>query len=207
MIYYFLMIYLCFIPFICYWETCLLLELFNIGKADEKLMKYNVTDKRTVLYNALLSTNAYSIFNMVLYHFNILDVSIFRYEYLLYGIILVDTIEYFMHRALHKYIFLYKYHKVHHELNNPYSYGALYNSTIEGIIEVALLLTGFMIFNFSFTEYIIVISLANIATVLDHSSLNHKNKFHYLHHAKFQNYNFQQPFFTYWDRLLGTYKV
>ena len=203
---YFLMIYLCFLPFICYWETCLILELFNIGKADEKLMKYNVTDKRTVLYNALLSTNAYSIFNMVLYHFNILDVSIFRYEYLLYGIILVDTIEYFMHRALHKYSFLYKYHKVHHEVNIPYSYCTLYNSLVEGIIEVALLLTGFMIFNFSFTEYIIVISLANISGVIIHTSLN-MSRYHYLHHAKYQNYNFQQPFFTYWDRLLNTYKV
>ena len=61
--------------------------------------------------------------------------------------------------------------------------------------------------NFSFNEYIIVISLANIATVLDHSYFNYKNYFHYLHHSKYQNYNFQQPFFTYWDRLFRTYKV
>jgi sterol desaturase/sphingolipid hydroxylase (fatty acid hydroxylase superfamily) len=199
------MIYL--IPFILYWGSCLLLNSLNIEVNDNKLVKLNIVDKKTVFFNVLGGTIMHTIINFNLYYFNILDLIKLRYQYILYGIILVDTIEYFMHRALHKYKFLYKFHKVHHELNNPYNFGALYNSTIEGIIEVSLLLSGFILCDFSFNEYIIVISLANIATILDHSYFNYKKYFHYLHHSKYQNYNFQQPFFTYWDKLFKTYKI
>jgi sphinganine C4-monooxygenase len=183
------------------------MNLFNIGTPDEKKLKLNIIDKKTVFYNVLIGTAMHTVINSTLYYFEILDITIFRYYYILCGIILVDTIEYFMHRALHKFKFLYKYHKVHHELNNPYNFGALYNSTVEGIIESVLLLSGFLLCNFSFTEYIIVITLANISTVLDHTSLNIKNSFHYLHHSKYQNNNFQQPFFTYYDRMFNTYKI
>lgn len=198
--------FICSLPFILYWGTCLVLNLFNIGNPDEKHLKLNIVNKQKVFYNVLGGTIMHTIISGNLYYFNILDLIQLRYQYILYGVILVDTIEYFMHRSLHKFKFLYKYHKVHHELNNPYNFGALYNSTVEGILESFLLLSGFILCNFSFYEYIIVISLANIATVIDHTNLNIKNNFHYLHHSKYQNYNFQQPFFTYYDRIFGTYK-
>jgi sphinganine C4-monooxygenase len=199
--------YLCIIPFITYWTTCLILNILDIGTITEKKNNLNVVSKYKVFTNVLNGTLNHYLINLLLYNFEILDIYNFRYMYILYGIILIDTIEYVMHRALHEFNFLYKYHKVHHEINNPYNFGALYNSKNEGIIEASLLLSGFIVFKFSFLEYIIVLSLANFATVLDHTNLNIKKKFHYLHHSKYQNYNYQQPFFTYWDRIFGTYKV
>jgi sphinganine C4-monooxygenase len=199
--------YLCIIPFITYWTTCLILNILDIGTITEKKNNLNVVSKYKVFTNVLNGTLNHYLINLLLYNFEILDINNFRYMYILYGIILIDTIEYVMHRALHEFNFLYKYHKVHHEINNPYNFGALYNSKNEGIIEASLLLSGFILFKFSFLEYIIVLSLANFATVLDHTNLNIKKRFHYLHHSKYQNYNYQQPFFTYWDRIFGTYKV
>lgn len=48
---------------------------------------------------------------------------------------IIDTWEYFLHRAMHMNTFLYKtLHSVHHRLYVPYAYGALYNHPIEGFV-------------------------------------------------------------------------
>lgn len=47
----------------------------------------------------------------------------------------VDTWEYFLHRAMHVNRWLYKqFHSVHHRLYVPYAFGALYNHPVEGLI-------------------------------------------------------------------------
>jgi sphinganine C4-monooxygenase len=47
----------------------------------------------------------------------------------------LDTWQYFWHRAFHLNQFLYKHiHSVHHRLYCPYSFGALYNHLLEGFI-------------------------------------------------------------------------
>ncbi len=195
-------------PFICYWGTCLLLDLFKLGQPDETKLKLNIVSKTHVFINVIASTLSYCFCNMAFVYFELfrLDPNI-RFLYIIYGIILLDTVEYIMHYNLHKYKFLYKFHKVHHEVNISYNYCTLYNSLTESIIETIMVVSSFYFFNFSFLEYIIVFTLGNICGVYQHSDFGNLNKFHYLHHSKYQNYNFQQPFFTYWDRILGTYKV
>ena len=47
----------------------------------------------------------------------------------------LDTWQYFLHRAMHVNKFLYKHlHSVHHRLYVPYAYGALYNHPLEGFL-------------------------------------------------------------------------
>ena len=135
------MIYIIFFPFLCYWGTCFILNKLNI---DENYNKFNIANKNLVFNNVLIGTASHIMINFLLYKIIFFDLNEFRYMYIIYGIILVDTIEYFMHRALHKYKFLYKFHKVHHELINPYNFGALYNSIVEGIIEISLILICFL---------------------------------------------------------------
>jgi sphinganine C4-monooxygenase len=48
---------------------------------------------------------------------------------------IIDTWEYFLHRAMHTNTYLYKtLHSVHHRLYVPYAYGALYNHPLEGFL-------------------------------------------------------------------------
>jgi sterol desaturase/sphingolipid hydroxylase (fatty acid hydroxylase superfamily) len=216
---------LCFIPFICYWGFCGILELFSKKIDKENLTNLNTVDPKKVFIDVLYVTLLATLGNFLLYYFNVFDTGKFRVFYIVLGIWWIDTVEYFVHFTMHRIPWMYKtIHKEHHRLHIPYHYGALYNSSYEAGITGNILVIGFILFKFSFSEFITVTSLANIATILDHIDLHDyiepethrfgflikivsKNNFHYLHHSKYFQYNFQQPFFTYYDRIFGTYKA
>lgn len=204
---------LTFFPFFAYWFACLFCSFFK-DKTSNFLVKNNTLNTipvETVFKNVLAVTASTIIGNVLLLFFKIFPTNIFRWYYLLIGIWWVDTIEYIVHYTMHKIPFLYKhFHKTHHKLHNTYSFGALYNSSFEAGLTSSMMLYGFYFLGISFEEFICVTTLANIATVFDHSEelsfFNYKRKFHSLHHSKYQNANFQQPFFTYYDKIFGTYK-
>lgn len=199
-----------YIPFLAYWLTCAILSLFKIGVVNEEsIILKNSVKRIDVFANVFMVTLSTILGNFLLDFLNIFKPEILRWYYIPIGIWWVDTIEYFVHYIMHKVPFLYKLmHKEHHRLQIPYSYGALYNSSPEAISTSSLMLLGFYYLGFSYKEFIIVTTLANIATVIDHTDIiSYKKRFHYLHHTAYQNCNFQQPFFTYYDRLFGTYKV
>ncbi|KAF8533122.1 fatty acid hydroxylase superfamily-domain-containing protein [Trichophaea hybrida] len=51
------------------------------------------------------------------------------------AIFILDTWQYFMHRAMHESKWLYKtFHSRHHRLYVPYAFGALYNHPLEGLL-------------------------------------------------------------------------
>ena len=206
------------IPFLSYWATCLFCFFFSkhkptiSSKNTESEVHTTLLSPNKVLRNVLSLTLSTIPVNCLIYYFNIISKDDFRWYYLLIGLWWIDTIEYATHYIMHKVPFLYKnFHKEHHRIHIPYSFGALYNSTFEATLTSSMMLYGFYLLGISFPEFIVVTALANIATVLDHSNeltfFNYKHKFHNLHHSKYQNSNFQQPFFTYYDRLFGTYKI
>jgi sterol desaturase/sphingolipid hydroxylase (fatty acid hydroxylase superfamily) len=204
---------LSFIPFLAYWICCGLCSLFKdkSHKSSSKNSIINSVESATVFKNVLLLTASTIPANCLVFYFNIISSPVFRWYYILIGIWWVDTIEYFTHYIMHKVPFLYKnFHKEHHKIHSVYSFGALYNSNFEATVTSSMMLYGFYLLGISFPEFICVTTLANIATVLDHSEeltfFNYKRRFHDLHHSKHQNANFQQPFFTYYDKLFGTYK-
>ncbi|PNW86970.1 hypothetical protein CHLRE_02g103500v5 [Chlamydomonas reinhardtii] len=135
------------------------------------------------------------------------------------GMYIMDTWQYWIHRWVHVNTFLYKHlHSVHHTLNIPYAYGALYNSILEGFLldtlggVVSLYGAGLdcetstALFVFGY-----------IKTVLDHcnyrgpinplhSLFPNSAAYHDVHHdVRGIKMNFSQPFFTHWDWLLGTF--
>lgn len=134
------------------------------------------------------------------------------------AIIIVDTWQYFLHRAMHMNKFLYTWlHSRHHRLYVPYAYGALYNHPIEGFLldtlgtGVAYLVTGMTI-----RQGMLFFTCATIKTVDDHCGYafpwdpvqhitSNNAAYHDVHHQSWGiKTNFSQPFFTFWDRFLGT---
>lgn len=136
----------------------------------------------------------------------------------LIAICIVDTWQYFLHRAMHMNRFLYVWlHSRHHRLYVPYAYGALYNHPIEGFCldtlgtGLAYLATGMTV-----RQGLVFFTCSTIKTVDDHCGyafpwdpLQHVTSnnaaYHDVHHQSWGiKTNFSQPFFTFWDRLLGT---
>jgi sphinganine C4-monooxygenase len=134
------------------------------------------------------------------------------------AILIVDTWQYFLHRAMHMNKFLYTtLHSRHHRLYVPYAYGALYNHPVEGFLldtlgtGIAYLVTGMTV-----RQGLVFFTCATIKTVDDHCGyafpwdpLQHITSnnaaYHDVHHQSWGiKTNFSQPFFTFWDRVLGT---
>ena len=83
---------------------------------------------------------------------------------------IIDTWEYFLHRAMHMNTYLYKtFHSVHHRLYVPYAYGALYNHPLEGFVldsvgaAIAELIAGM-----STREATFLFVVSTLKTVDDH---------------------------------------
>ncbi|CAI7638492.1 unnamed protein product [Penicillium manginii] len=136
----------------------------------------------------------------------------------LIAISIVDTWQYFLHRAMHLNRWLYvTFHSRHHRLYVPYAFGALYNHPVEGFLldtagtGIAFLLTGM-----TNRQAMWFFTCSTIKTVDDHCGyafpwdpLQHFTSnnaaYHDIHHQSWGiKSNFSQPFFIFWDRLLNT---
>jgi sphinganine C4-monooxygenase len=134
------------------------------------------------------------------------------------AILIVDTWQYFLHRAMHMNKWLYTtLHSRHHRLYVPYAFGALYNHPLEGFLLDTLgtgisYLATFM----TVRQGLWFFTCTTIKTVDDHCGyafpwdpLQHITSnnaaYHDVHHQSWGiKTNFSQPFFTFWDRLLNT---
>jgi sphinganine C4-monooxygenase len=198
------------LPIIIYWSFCLFIYLFGLDNDTEinNISKSHVIKQVLSLHFLQIITQIINLYiNINNSYQTVSDIYTFRFLYIIFGIFLIDTIQYFIHRIQHiKFIYI-RTHKKHHELIIPWSFGAVYNSIGESIIVGLIILLFFQkIFDFSLLEFNIVNTLAYIATILQHTSLNiSHSKYHLIHHKLNYKYNFQQPFFSYWDRLFGTY--
>ena len=124
-----------------------------------------------------------------------------------------------MHIYLHHNKFLYKHiHSQHHRLVVPYSYGAMYNHPVEGLlIDTVGSALSFLVSGMMPRASIFFLSFTRIKTVDDHCDLwlagnlfhmffKNNSAYHDVHHQLYGGkYNFSQPFFVFRDRILGTY--
>ncbi|KAF2678025.1 sphinganine hydroxylase-like protein Sur2 [Lentithecium fluviatile CBS 122367] len=134
------------------------------------------------------------------------------------GVLIIDTWEYALHRAMHMNKWLYAtFHSRHHRLYVPYAYGALYNHPFEGFLldtlgaGLAYLITGMTL-----RQSLFFFTGSTIKTVLDHSGYEfpwdplhfifpNNAAYHDIHHQSWGiKTNFSQPFFIFWDRIGGT---
>ncbi|KAF8378436.1 hypothetical protein HHK36_029775 [Tetracentron sinense] len=137
----------------------------------------------------------------------------------LIAMLVIDTWQYFMHRYMHHNKFLYRHiHSLHHRLVVPYAFGALYNHPVEGLLGDTIGgALSFLLSGMSPRTSIFLFSFATIKTVDDHCGLwlpgnlfhlffRNNTAYHDVHHQLYgSKYNFSQPFFVMWDRILGTY--
>lgn len=136
----------------------------------------------------------------------------------IFAICIVDTWQYFLHRAMHMNKYLYTtFHSRHHRLYVPYAYGALYNHPFEGFL-LDTLGTGlaYLLSGMSVRQSMWFFTMSTIKTVDDHCGykfpldpLQHLTSnnaaYHDVHHQSWGiKTNFSQPFFTFWDGILGT---
>ncbi|KAI1417650.1 fatty acid hydroxylase superfamily-domain-containing protein [Hypoxylon sp. FL1857] len=130
----------------------------------------------------------------------------------------LDTWQYFLHRLMHQNKWLYTtFHSRHHRLYVPYAYGALYNHPFEGfLLDTAGAGLAYKLAFMTPRQGIVFWVMSSIKTVDDHCGyalpwdpLQHITSnnaaYHDIHHQSWGiKTNFAQPFFTFWDRLLGT---
>jgi sphinganine C4-monooxygenase len=160
-------------------------------------------------------------------------VPIFQY---FIAMLVFDACQYFAHRLFHTNKWLYgefriRYyhfeplltdylvhvHSVHHKLNVPYAFGALYNHPLEGfVLDVFSLVLASKISGLDTIQQTIFFSLSNVKIVDDHCGYafpwdplqlitGNNNAYHDIHHQDWGiKSNFSQPWLMYWDRLLGT---
>jgi len=109
------------------------------------------------------------------------------------------------------------FHSRHHRLYVPYAFGALYNHPFEGfLLDTAGSGLAFLITGMTSRQGMLFFTCTTIKTVDDHCGyafpwdpLQHITSnnaaYHDIHHQSWGiKSNFSQPFFTFWDRVLGT---
>ncbi|XVF03351.1 hypothetical protein REPUB_Repub04eG0253500 [Reevesia pubescens] len=135
------------------------------------------------------------------------------------AMLVMDTYHYFFHRFILHNKFLYRYiHSHHHRLVVPYPFGAIYSHPLEAFLtdiiagSLALILSGM-----SARTSIFFFSIATMKNVDDHCGIllpgnpfhiffRNNTVYHDLHHQLHgTKYNFSQPFFVIWDKILGTH--
>ncbi|KAJ2907188.1 hypothetical protein MKZ38_006482 [Zalerion maritima] len=134
------------------------------------------------------------------------------------GILFVDTWQYILHRTMHTNTWLYTtFHSRHHRLYVPYAYGALYNHWFEGFL-LDTLGTGlaFKVAGMTTRQGLVFFTCSTIKTVDDHCGYalpwdpiqhitSNNAAYHDIHHQSWGiKTNYSQPFFTFWDKFLGT---
>lgn len=151
------------------------------------------------------------------------------------AIIIVDTWQYFLHRAMHMNKWLYSkflpscscssvsnletatFHSRHHRLYVPYAYGALYNHPFEGfLLDSVGASIAYKVAGLTARQGMVFFAGSTIKTVDDHCGYalpwdplqfitSNNAAYHDIHHQSWGiKTNFSQPFFTFWDRFLGT---
>ncbi|CAN4122165.1 unnamed protein product [Withania somnifera] len=135
------------------------------------------------------------------------------------AMLVMDTWQYFVHRYMHQNKFLYRHiHSQHHRLVVPYAIGALYNHPLEGLLlDTFGGALSFLVAGMTARTAVIFFCFAVVKTVDDHCGLwlpgnifhlffQNNTAYHDIHHQlQGTKFNYSQPFFPIWDKLLGTY--
>lgn len=129
------------------------------------------------------------------------------------AVLYMDTHNYWLHRLMHENRWMYEnIHSWHHRLHCPLPFGALYNHPLEGLLmdtlggAIALEISGM-----DGPLQVLWVNVSYLKTVLDHCNIPisipfmASTAFHDFHHRpQGFRFNYQQPYFTFWDELCGT---
>lgn len=223
-----------FLPIVVYWVYSGLyglvgcLEEYRLHSRKEEDEK-NLVSKSTVVKGVLLQQAVQAFVAIILFKVTENDIEtttvnntsspLVIIRQFVVAMFVLDSWQYFMHRYMHHNKFLYRHiHSQHHRLIVPYAFGALYNHPLEGLIlDTIGGALSFLVSGMSPKTSIFFFSFATLKTVDDHCGLwipgnlfhiffRNNSAYHDIHHQLYgTKYNFSQPFFVTWDKILGTY--
>lgn len=191
-------------PFLAYWLLCAIFTLRGLDtRPDVHYEKNSVSRLRVVA--SVASLHATGVFTNVVYMLLVehRGLETLRWTHLVIGMLVLDAIEYWVHRAWHTSLLYERFHKEHHRLKAPYSYAALYNGMGETSVTSPLVGLGFYACGLSWREFLVVTTAAYLSTAHQHTYTG-TGAHHWRHHALSSQHNFAQPFLPYWDYLMGT---
>jgi len=89
---------------------------------------------------------------------------------LLLAVLIIDTWQYFLHRAMHMNQYLYRtLHSRHHRLYVPYAFGALYNHPVEGfMLDTVGAGLAYKFAGLTTRQGMVLFTFATLKTVDDH---------------------------------------
>lgn len=135
------------------------------------------------------------------------------------AMLVLDAWQYFIHRWMHESKVLYNaIHSHHHRLIVCYAYGALYNHPLEALLlDTVGGVVTFYASGISCKASVVFFTFSTVKTVLDHSGYRfpvnvlhdmfpNNAAYHDVHHdPRGFRKNYSQPYFSHWDKLLGTF--
>lgn len=199
------------------------LRLHSRSENSKNLVGMKTVIKGVLLQQAIQAIVALSLFSLTSGHESSAKVPqpplMIQAGQVFLAMIVMDAWQYFVHRYMHINKFLYKHiHSFHHRLVVPYAFGALYNHPLEGLLlDTVGGALSFLVSGMTPRTAIFFFSFATIKTVDDHCGLmlpwnpfhllfRNNSAYHDVHHQLHgTKFNYSQPFFIMWDKLLGTY--
>ena len=133
------------------------------------------------------------------------------------ALLVYDFLDYWLHRAWHHFPFLWRFHAVHHSIEQVDSINS-YSHPLDLITATAAFVAVSLLIGFTFDTVLLVLAFRTIQGRLAHTSAPVNfgplgavlvdNRTHFLHHAREgarSGKNFAGTF-TIFDRLFGTYE-
>lgn len=178
-------------------------------KDKEKILNIYKKVLPLVFFNIFVTTFFFSLFYIYLIEYYNLKyfpenytIGIFKLFFMRY---FVDIPFYLCHRLFH-YPYLYKYHKVHHEIKAPIGISAAYSHPIDYIF--GNLIPIFIPFLFLKVDYVFlhIWAIFTIFTTIyeSHGGFKNLSEFHDIHHKYFK-YNFGTDFIM--DSIFKTKRI
>lgn len=205
------------------------LWLYVFGKNKYKTLKIQneVPEKKQIIKEIKYSLSTLFIYSSGIWLFlywlkhgytrNYIEISDFGWPYFIFSVVLMiiahDTYSYWIHRLIH-HKSLFKYvHLLHHTFKNPSPWSAFAFHPLESLLTLGIIPFIMFLMPWHNLALIIFITIIIVYDTFIHLGYNIKElkifkwqntpKDHDLHHRN-SKHNFGL-YFTYWDRLMGTY--
>jgi sterol desaturase/sphingolipid hydroxylase (fatty acid hydroxylase superfamily) len=217
------------IPYLSFWSSAIILDQLLPKIPSLQKYKYHQTpvinqvSKKSVFITVLFQNIIFATLTYLSrkkeYNNDSIGKNIFK---VLCYIAIDETYSYWYHYHLHKNVTLYKYfHKYHHKMIEPNTYGSQYSSALDVIFGILLPnILAKEITQISEPWLVGLLAVRAIKTNYDHSGyvlpfpldpfncflFPNKTEYHLIHHdVKGRNCNFSGGFTNFWDRVVGTF--
>lgn len=133
----------------------------------------------------------------------------------LLALIVNDFATYWAHRFEHRIKFLWRFHRVHHAIENLDAANC-YDHPMDGVVSIVCTTLVGVALGFTYDQFLIVSAVIAIHLYFVHTRAPMHlgplrqwiadNRFHHFHHSRqFEHYNKNfSEYFTVWDRVFGT---